>query len=105
MAKPLIRSKLFVPGARPELFSKALASDADAISIDLEDAVLESRKAEAREALTRFLRAGIPASHGKTIIVRVNGLDTAHFDADIGACAWPGMDILNLPKPESADDV
>jgi citrate lyase subunit beta/citryl-CoA lyase len=105
MTKPLIRSKLFVPGARPELFSKAMASDADAISIDLEDAVLENRKADAREALTRFLRSGSSASHGKTIIVRVNGLDTPHFDADIDACTWPGMDIVNLPKPESADHV
>ena len=41
-----MRSKLFVPGSRPELFAKALAGPADAISIDLEDAVLEERKAE-----------------------------------------------------------
>jgi citrate lyase subunit beta/citryl-CoA lyase len=105
MTRPLIRSKLFVPGARPELFIKALASEADAISIDLEDAVQENRKAEAREAVTRFLRSPSFSSQGKTIIVRVNGLDTRHFETDVNACTWPGLDILNLPKAESAKDV
>jgi citrate lyase subunit beta/citryl-CoA lyase len=105
MTRRLIRSKLFVPGARPELFAKALASEADAISIDLEDAVQESRKAEAREALTEFLRSPSFSSQGKAIIVRVNGLDTPHFEPDIAACAWPGLDILNLPKAESPEDV
>ena len=102
---PLIRSKLFVPGARPELFAKALAGDTDAISIDLEDAVLEERKDEAREALCRFLRSDQASGHGKTIIVRINGLQTPHFERDIEACAWPAVDVINLPKAESADDV
>ena len=52
----LLRSKLFVPASRPELFAKALAGDADALSFDLEDAVQESRKAEARQTLQTFLR-------------------------------------------------
>src|SRR4051812_33202367 len=102
---PLIRSKLFVPGARPELFAKALAGDADAISIDLEDAVLEERKDEARDALNRFLRSDAARGHGKTVIVRINGLQTPHFDRDIEACAWPAVDVINLPKAESANDV
>jgi citrate lyase subunit beta/citryl-CoA lyase len=103
----LIRSKLFVPGARPELFAKALAGAADAISIDLEDAVLENRKQEAREAVSAFLQSlpGTQQDTGKTVIVRVNGLGTPHFEADVRACAWPGLDILNLPKAESAQDV
>jgi len=105
MKQAIVRSKLFVPGARPELFAKALASEADAISIDLEDAVPESRKAEARAVVTEFLRSPTASGHGKTIIVRVNGLGTPHFDADIEACAWPQIDIVNLPKPECADDV
>ena len=102
---PLIRSKLFVPGARPELFAKALAGDTDAISIDLEDAVLEERKDEARQALCRFLRSDQASGHGKTIIMRINGLQTPHFERDIEACAWPAVDVINLPKAESADDV
>ena len=85
----LMRSKLFVPGSRPELFAKALASEADAISIDLEDAVDESRKAEARVAVKEFLRS-LPADKSKTIIVRVNGIATAHFEADVDAIAGPG---------------
>ena len=48
---PGMRSKLFVPGSRPELFSKAMDSEADAISIDLEDAVAPAAKDEARAAI------------------------------------------------------
>lgn len=99
-----MRSKLFVPGSRPELFEKAMKSEADALSFDLEDSVDEARKDEARRSLARFLRA-LPSNPGKTIIVRVNGLDTPHFDADIEAIVGPGLDMVNLPKPESADDV
>ena len=46
-----MRSKLFVPASRPELFDKALASMADALSFDLEDAVALTRKQEARASL------------------------------------------------------
>ena len=99
-----MRSKLFVPGARPELFAKALAGEADALSFDLEDAVDESRKGEARREVAKFLRQ-LPPNTGKTIIVRVNGLDTPHFAADVEAIVGPGLDIVNLPMCESADDV
>jgi citrate lyase subunit beta/citryl-CoA lyase len=99
-----MRSKLFVPASRSELFAKALAGEADALSFDLEDAVDESRKAEARRELAGFLRK-LPANCGKTIIVRVNGLETPHFEADLEAIVGPGLDIVNLPKPESANDV
>lgn len=101
----LMRSKLFVPASRPELFAKALASDADAISFDLEDAVQESRKVEARRTLQAFLQEARPPARGKILIVRVNGLTTPHFEADVAAVAWPGVDMINLPKPESAEDV
>jgi citrate lyase beta subunit len=99
-----MRSKLFVPGSRPELFAKALAGAADAISIDLEDAVVEERKDEARGLVRDWLRSG-PQAGGKLVIVRVNAMDTPHFDADLAAVAQPGLDVLNLPKPQSADDV
>jgi len=99
-----MRSKLFVPASRPELFAKALAGEADALSFDLEDAVDEAMKDEARGELARFLRALEPG-HGKTIIVRVNGLNTPHFTADLEAIVGPGLDIVNLPKPDGADDV
>lgn len=99
-----MRSKLFVPASRPELFEKAMAGEADALSFDLEDAVDEAVKDEARQNLARFLRA-LPESRGKTIIVRVNGLATPHFERDLEAIVGPGLDLVNLPKPESADDV
>ena len=95
-----IRSKLFVPGSRPELFPKAAASEADALSFDLEDSVSEEHKAEARQAVARFL-----GDHGirAAVIVRVNGLRTPHFAADVAALARYG--VVNVPKVESAEDV
>ena len=100
-----MRSKLFVPASRPELFAKALAGDADALSFDLEDAVDETMKDVARRSLAKFL-AGLGSDHGKTIIVRVNALATDHFRDDIAAVvASDAVDIVNLPKGESADDV
>jgi citrate lyase beta subunit len=104
-AAPLMRSKLFVPASRPELYAKALAGEADAISFDLEDAVQESRKAEARRTLEAFLRETPPRPHGKLVIVRVNRLSTPHFEEDLAAVTWPSVDLINLPKPESADEV
>ena len=99
-----MRSKLFVPGSRPELFAKAMKSEADALSFDLEDAVDEARKDEARKELAKFLRT-LPPNSGKVIIVRVNGLETPHFEKDLAAIVGPGLDIVNLPKPESPQDV
>lgn len=99
-----MRSKLFVPGSRPELFAKAMASEADALSFDLEDSVDEARKGQARDALAKFLRTLSP-NCGKVIIVRVNGLDTGHFERDLEAIVGPWLDMVNLPKPESPEDV
>ena len=99
-----MRSKLFVPGSRPELLAKALAGEADAISIDLEDAVVEARKAEARGLVGSWLRAQRDAK-GKLLIVRVNAMDTPHFEADIAAVVQPGLHIVNLPKPGSVEEV
>lgn len=100
-----MRSKLFVPGSRPELFGKALAGAADAISIDLEDAVVAARKAEARATVGAWLRERPAAAAGKIVIVRVNAMDTPHFEDDVRAVVQPGLDVLNLPKPESPGQV
>jgi citrate lyase subunit beta/citryl-CoA lyase len=100
-----MRSKLFVPGSRPELFTKALASQADAVSFDLEDSVVAARKEEARAGLGAWLGSGALAGCDKVVIARVNGMDTPFFEADVAAVARPGVHMLNLPKPESADDV
>lgn len=101
-----MRSKLFVPASRPELFEKALASQADALSFDLEDAVAPTRKQAAREDLARWLAS--PASdladtpHQKKIIVRVNAADTPDFADDLAVLGGLPIDVLNLPKVESA---
>jgi citrate lyase subunit beta / citryl-CoA lyase len=100
----LMRSKLFVPASRPELFGKAFDSAADALSFDLEDAVAQSRKSQARSALAALLR-GLPARPTKTIVVRVNGVGTTEFDADMNALAGTPVDVINLPMVEDAGDV
>lgn len=96
-----MRSKLFVPGTRPELFAKALDSAADGICLDLEDAVSEARKDEARDCVRQLLAGVDAAAAGKTLIVRVNAMDTPHFEQDVAAVAMPGVHLVNLPKPES----
>ncbi|MGH8079212.1 MAG: HpcH/HpaI aldolase/citrate lyase family protein [Lysobacter sp.] len=98
-----MRSKLFVPGARPELFGKALAGPADALSFDLEDAVAEERKAAARIAVAEFVGGAAAAASRKALIVRVNAPDSSHFAADLAAVARDGVALINLPKIESAD--
>lgn len=100
-----MRSKLFVPGSRPELFAKALASAADAISFDLEDAVPERSKAPARTALAAFLRSEPARASSKTLIVRVNGIRSPHFAADVEAVAGSIVALINLPKVGGAQDV
>jgi citrate lyase subunit beta / citryl-CoA lyase len=98
-----MRSKLFVPGSRPELFPKALNGEADALSFDLEDSVVPERKEEARRAVTEFLR-GLGTSE-KLMVVRVNGLASGQFHADVAGIVGRGLDIINLPKAESREDV
>ena len=75
-----MRSELFVPGSRPELFAKALASAADALSFDLEDAVPEARKAEGRTAVAAFLASDAVRQPNEIFNVRVNALASALVD-------------------------
>ncbi|SEK05524.1 HpcH/HpaI aldolase/citrate lyase family protein [Paraburkholderia diazotrophica] len=100
-----MRSKLFVPASRPELFEKALASAADALSFDLEDAVTPDRKPQARLALRDLLCGGAIRDRRKVLIVRVNAIDSPFFADDIDAVVQPGLDYINLPKPENVDHV
>jgi citrate lyase subunit beta/citryl-CoA lyase len=100
----LMRSKLFVPASRPELFEKALQSAADALSFDLEDAVAPSQKPQARANLAAFLHS-LPPATGKTIVVRVNAFGTEHFDADVTALGSVPIDVINLPMTEDAGAV
>ncbi|MET0508812.1 MAG: CoA ester lyase [Burkholderiaceae bacterium] len=100
-----MRSKLFVPASRPELFDKAVAGQADALSFDLEDAVAPERKGDARAALATWLRSDGREAGGKTVIVRVNGVSTPWLDDDLAAVVTAGVHWINLPKTDTAETV
>jgi citrate lyase subunit beta/citryl-CoA lyase len=96
-----IRSYLYVAGSDPRRIEKALASDADAVIIDLEDAVAPNRKDEARRITAGVLERENP----KPVFVRVNGPGSKLCERDVEAVAGPGLAGLRLPKTESAEDV
>jgi citrate lyase subunit beta/citryl-CoA lyase len=100
----MMRSKLFVPGSRPELFDKAMKSAADALSLDLEDAVAPEKKPQARRTLGDFL-SNLGREHDKLMIVRVNAPSTTYFEDDVDAVTTRGIDLINLPKLESVEEV
>ena len=100
----IMRSSLFVPGSRPELFEKALGSQADALIFDLEDAVAPERKPEARRTVGEYL-ANLNDKHGKVITVRANPVVSDYFAEDVTAVVCPQLDAINFPKVESADEV
>lgn len=93
------RSYLFVPGNRPERFGKALASGADAVIVDLEDAVAPGDKGEARDALANWL------SEEHQVVVRINAAGTKWFADDLALCAHPGVAAVMLPKAELVDEL
>jgi citrate lyase subunit beta / citryl-CoA lyase len=96
-------SYLFVPGNRPDRFAKALASGADAIVIDLEDAVAAHDKALAREHLSAWLADGTDV--GQRVLVRINDAGTPWFDADLGLLRGTGIRAIMLPKVEHGHQV
>lgn len=96
------RSYLFVPANRPDRFGKAFDAGADAVILDLEDAVAPDQKEAARAALAAWVRAG--REHRAQLVVRINDDASAWFDADLvllrelgslGSCT------VMLPKAES----
>lgn len=96
-----LRSMLFVPGDRPERMAKALGLGADALILDLEDAVAPAAKARAREEVAAFLRANA----GANLWVRVNPLDGADNELDLDAIAGAGPRGIVLPKAEGGTSV
>lgn len=93
------RSYLFVPGDRPDRFDKALASGADAVILDLEDAVSEKDKGRAREAVAGWL------SPHRPVYVRTNGVATPWFEDDLEAVNRPGLMGAVLPKSERPEQL
>lgn len=94
------RSLLFVPGDRPERHAKALAAGADAVIIDLEDAVAPGAKAAAADGL-RSGWAALAATPGRPpLLLRCNAAGTPWFDEDLRLAAELRPDGLVLPKAE-----
>ena len=95
----ILRSLLFVPGDRPERIEKALSCGADAVILDLEDAVTAERKTAARDVIASVLdrpQRRVP------IFVRINPLDSGLASADIDAIVGRRPDGIVLPKAEGA---
>ncbi|HZT18764.1 MAG TPA: aldolase/citrate lyase family protein, partial [Dongiaceae bacterium] len=97
------RSVLYVPGSNLRALEKAKALPADALILDLEDAVAPDAKRDARGQVVDAVRA---AGYGKReIVIRVNGLNTPWGYADLVAAATAGADAVLLPKTENVESV
>lgn len=104
----LQRSELAVPGSNPALFEKALNSAVDYVFLDLEDAVAPDDKAQARKNVIEALRDLDWRGAGKTISVRINGLDTHYMYRDVVDVveqAGDRLDTILIPKAGVPADV
>jgi citrate lyase beta subunit len=108
-ARPrLQRSELAVPGSQPALFSKALEGGADYIFLDLEDAVAPGDKERARANVIVGLKEHDWRGRGKTICVRINGIDTHYMYRDlieVAEQAGHRLDTILIPKVGVPADV
>jgi citrate lyase beta subunit len=108
-AKPrLQRSELAVPGSSPNMFEKALNSNADYVFLDLEDAVSPNDKISARANIIKALNEMNWRESGKTISVRINSLDTHYMYSDLVEIveqAGENVDTILVPKVGTASDV
>jgi citrate lyase subunit beta/citryl-CoA lyase len=98
----VMRSMLFVPGDRPERFAKAVASGADAVIFDLEDAVVAERRPAARQEIARYLAS---AERRVPLWVRVNPVESGDALADLAAVIDCRPDGIMLPKARNGADV
>ncbi len=97
------RSWLFVPGDRPEMMAKAFACGADAVIIDLEDAVSPQNKAHARTLVAELAKAPKPTE--SQLWVRINPLQTPDALRDLAAVVQIGPAGIVLPKADSVSAV
>jgi citrate lyase beta subunit len=96
----LLRSLLFVPGSRPDRFDKAIATDADLVCIDLEDAVLPAHKMKAREDVVDYITRG-----NTNICVRINSLSTDFGQEDVKALSVVKPDYIMLAKCSGSKEI
>jgi len=97
------RSVLYMPGSNARALEKARTLAADGLILDLEDAVSPDAKDVARTQVVDAVKAG--GYGGRELLVRVNGLNTPWFHADVAAAATSGAHAILIPKVESADAV
>jgi citrate lyase subunit beta/citryl-CoA lyase len=104
MTLPIVRSWLYAPGNNAKLLDRVFTGGADAVILDLEDAVppAEKERARAMVAETVRRRANVP---GPAVFVRINHPDTGLAEADVQAVLGPGLDGIRVPKVESPDTV
>jgi len=95
---------LFVPGNRPERFSKALATNAAAVILDLEDAVSLDEKETARHAI-RTAWPSFTAEQKQRLVIRSNSPGSPFYSADLILAQELGLACLMIPKSESADQI
>lgn len=100
------RSVLYMPGSNARALDKARSLPADALILDLEDAVAPDAKEHAREQVCAAVQAG---GYGpREVVIRVNALDTSYGEADLAAAAGAGPDAVLVPKvshPETLVEV
>ena len=97
---------LFVPATRIDRIEKAFASGADAVIVDLEDAVAQVDKAQARAALKDYYAAEIEAKSYRPIWLRINKASSAEFAKDLALCQQlPKLAGVLLAKAEQAADI
>jgi (3S)-malyl-CoA thioesterase len=94
-----VRSALYVPASNARALEKARSLDVDMLIIDLEDAVPNEMKAEARSAAVAFAAVG---AGGKIVAIRTNAADSTHHAADMAALGSSTADLIVLPKVEDA---
>lgn len=99
----LRRTMLYVPGNAPSMISDAHIYGADSVMFDLEDAIAPAEKDAAR--LLVYYALSEQAKRPCEVVVRINGLDTLFGIADIKAMVAARVDVIRLPKTETAQDV
>jgi citrate lyase subunit beta/citryl-CoA lyase len=101
---PRIRSALFVPGGRADFLAKADQRGADAVILDLEDAVAEGHRDEARKLVSDWISTR-PDPLKPAVCVRVNALEEGQLEADINAIVHPQLTAVVVPKIQHEDEV
>jgi citrate lyase subunit beta/citryl-CoA lyase len=103
MERP-IRSWLYAPGNNPKLLQRVFTTGADAVILDLEDAVPPGDKEHAREMVAQTVRER-SGQAGPLLFVRINHPSSGLAEADVRAVVQPGLDGLRVPKVEDAATV